>query len=510
MNDTKERVLIVDDSESRRYVIGVWLRRADYEIVEATTGHDALKIVETEAIDLVVLDVNLPDISGYVVCEQIKGDLRTASIPVLHISATATDSSQRSEGLRRGADGYLVEPIEREELLASVEALLRSAAAQRTAVRLAWRLRRLNDATLAVNEAASFEQLVATIASEACHLFDVAATAALIVDDVGVSALADENCKPELTLGTPEIVDQIRRSAGTRLAAELSGERGQSGILLLDVPEADEFNDGDETEVVLTQYARSATNAIKNMRSYDVERRIALTLQRSLLPGVLSKIPGLDVAVRYEASAEHAEVGGDFYELFPLDADRVAFAIGDVVGHSLEAATVMAELRTGIRSYILEGHSSSATIDRLNRLLGRFHPELTATVCCAIFNRRTGRCEITNAGHPPPLLISGNDVSFLPYGGALLGLDVPAAAPHVFTLRSNDVLVLYTDGLIERRDEAIDASMRRLAGAARALPRGDLDTFCDRLLRDAGPPTRTDDIALVALRPHDRPESALA
>lgn len=216
----------------------------------------------------------------------------------------------------------------------------------------------------------------------------------------------------------------------------------------------------DETTIVLTQFARAANIAIKNVRTYDIERRIALTLQKSLLPLSVPAILGIDVAVRYEASTEHAEVGGDFYELFTLDDDRVALAIGDIAGHSLEAAAVMAQLRTGIRSYMLEGHGPGATLARLNRLLLRFHRDVTATLCCGIFERRSGRCELANAGHPPALVIAGDgSASFLPFGGPLLGVDAPGVTPYAFTLAPVEVLVLFTDGLIERRNETIDESL---------------------------------------------------
>jgi serine phosphatase RsbU (regulator of sigma subunit)/DNA-binding response OmpR family regulator len=512
------RVLVADDSEGTRYVLSTWLRRAGLDVVEASTGEEALHVVATQPLDIVVLDVHLPDMSGYDVCRRIKEAPSSAAIPVLHVSATATAPSDRSEGLRRGADGYLVEPIEREELIASVEALLRGSAAQRTALRLARRLRRLNDATFAVNEAATLQQLVATIAAQACALFEATAVVAVVVDgDDALTAFARHGQEPQVAHVGARVVDALARSAAdgayagaaalaaivpvapdaSFTASPLDVGDGQRGLLLIEA-RSGEDGGGDETEVVLAQYARAAANAIKNVRSFDVERRIALTLQRSLLPDPPS-VAGLDVAVRYEASAEHAEVGGDFYELFPLGDDRVAFAIGDVVGHSLEAATVMAELRTGIRSYVLEGHGPSATLERLNRLLARFHPDVTATVCCAILDLRSGMCELANAGHVPPLLVTGDDVTFLPFGGTLLGIDAPLVAPYVFTLLPGDVLVLYTDGLVERRGEEIDAGLRRLAAAAQGGG-ASLDELCDRLLRQAGPTSRTDDIALVAIR----------
>jgi serine phosphatase RsbU (regulator of sigma subunit)/DNA-binding response OmpR family regulator len=496
------RILVVDDSESTRYVISTWLRREGYDVVEAVTGTEALNIAATEKIDMAVLDVNLPDMTGYAVCENIKANSQNA-VPVLHVSATAIGASDRSEGLRRGADGYLVEPVEREELLASVAALLRGAASERTARRLVRRLRQLNDASLAVNEARTLQQLVATIANQAYALFNAAAWVALHLDDVEVTASCDAS--GAVLAGSPHAELQERAASSEYAAVALDDGTRQGGLLAVRAFDTAEHRAiFDETMLVLLQFGRAASTAVKNMVFYDIERRIAVTLQQSLLPDGIPEIPGIEVAMRYRASAEHAEVGGDFYEIFSLGDERVAVAVGDVAGHSLEAAAIMAQLRTGFRAYMLEGHDPAATIERLNRMLQRFHPGVSATVCCAVYDSRTGECELANAGHPPALVVCGEGASFQPFGGTLLGI-APATKPaNRFTLEPGDVLLLYTDGLIERRRESIDQGLARLERSASAQSIGDLDAFCDRLLAEVGPDAPVDDIALVAIRRTER------
>ena len=106
------RILVIEDSESNRYVLSTWLRRAGHDVLEASTGEAGLELIASNPVDLTICDINLPDMTGYMVCEQIKRDPRTRDIPVLHVSSTATQPSDRSEGLRRGAEGYLVEPVE--------------------------------------------------------------------------------------------------------------------------------------------------------------------------------------------------------------------------------------------------------------------------------------------------------------------------------------------------------------------------------------------------------------
>jgi serine phosphatase RsbU (regulator of sigma subunit) len=260
-------------------------------------------------------------------------------------------------------------------------------------------------------------------------------------------------------------------------------------------------NAAEDSMLVLTQLAGAAATALRNIHTFNIERRIAITLQHSLLPDEIPTIPHVDIAARYRANAEHAEVGGDFYEVFYLDEDRVAIALGDVEGHSLEAASIMAQLRTAIRAYMLEGHSPTKTLERLNNLLQRFHSGTTATACCMIYKWKTGECEIGNAGHPPALLLTPEGVEFLPLGGGLLGVSSPTAFPHHMVLEPGNAMVLYTDGLIERRGESIDVGMSRLAATANQFNQ-DLDILCDRMLGDTESPQQADDIAIVALRRH--------
>ncbi len=492
------RVLVVDDAESNREW-ATWLRGAGHEVVRATSGSDALRIAAEEPVDLVVLDVDLPDMTAYEAGKRIKATA-PASVPVLHVSATV---------------------IEREELLASVETMLRSAVAQRTSHLLAFRLRRLNDATLAINEAATLEHLVTVIAEEASALFETSAMVTVATSEIGYVASVSNGGEAVLNATLPEAVDAFRRAARQHdlvsaqflepfapttaselyLAADLTKPGGHRGTLFIATSGPARARDtSDETHAVLEQFARAAASALRSMRSFDVERQIALALQHNLLPDRVPGIDGLDVSVRYRASAEHAEVGGDFYEIFTLGESSIVIAIGDVVGHSLEAAMVMAQLRTGIRSYMLEGHGPTAMLERLNNLLLRFHPDVTATVCCLVFDRTTQTCEIANAGHPPPLIANADGAEYIVTTGQLLGIEGEPAPTQLFVLRAGDVLLLYTDGLIERRRETIDDGLARLLNSA-LNNGGSLEAFCDRVLREAGPAKPTDDIAMVAIRP---------
>ena len=182
-------VLLVDDNETTRYVFGRWLSRAGFEVIEASTGAEALDILATTMPELAVLDVNLPDASGFDLLEHIKE--RDASVPVVHVSATFIETTDRSAGLQRGADAYLVEPVEREELLATVVALLRYSTARRAAERLSTQLTTLHAGSVDMHGASTVEELTAVSARTAARLLARRVALAVYAESTGTIALAE-------------------------------------------------------------------------------------------------------------------------------------------------------------------------------------------------------------------------------------------------------------------------------------------------------------------------------
>jgi serine phosphatase RsbU (regulator of sigma subunit) len=250
---------------------------------------------------------------------------------------------------------------------------------------------------------------------------------------------------------------------------------------------------------VLRQLAQAVAAAVEAQRSYDEEHRIAVTLQRSLLQSRLPDVAGLEFAVRYEPAGAQTEVGGDFYELTILDG-HLLVAIGDVAGHSLHAATVMAELRHAVRAYAVEGHPPGAVLELVNHFMRTVLPTESATLCLLTLEPATGRVRLASAGHLPPLLHSDGAVRFLAPRGPLLGITAPRPPDLEFELPPGGTLVLYTDGLIERRDADIDVGLAALADCASTVEPS-LDAFCQRLLVTlAGAGEQADDIAVVAVR----------
>jgi serine phosphatase RsbU (regulator of sigma subunit) len=250
---------------------------------------------------------------------------------------------------------------------------------------------------------------------------------------------------------------------------------------------------------VLRQLAQAVAAAVEAQRSYDEEHRIAVTLQRSLLQSRLPDVPGLELAVRYEPAGAQTEVGGDFYELTMIDG-KLLVAIGDVAGHSLHAATVMAELRHAVRAYAVEGHPPGAVLELVNQFMRTVLPTDSATLCLFTLEPDTGRVRMASAGHLPPLLRTDEGVRYLQPRGPLLGINAPRPADLEFVLPPGGTLVLYTDGLIERREADIDVGLTALAACAVEVEQS-LDAFCSRLLtRMAGAEQPADDIAVVAVR----------
>ncbi|OZM78292.1 fused response regulator/phosphatase [Pseudonocardia sp. MH-G8] len=507
-------VLVVDDNPASRYISGSWLRRHGYEVLEAGTGGGALGVLKNERVDLVVLDVGLPDMSGLDVCDHIKNDPSMMQ-PVIHLSATSIRGADRARGLNRGADAYLTEPVEPDELLATVHSVLRYYRARAAAEDLAVRLARLEHATHAMHAATGFDRLTAAIAAGASDIFDTRAMALVPAPDgQPLRALAGD--RPIGTTPPPaprQLLDDLTVHApqpGTPtvrrrlLPEEAPDGTGEWEALLLS-PRHDRSPLciavrlsplTDEQESLLIQLGRAAMLATDALRLHTEEHNLALTLQRSFLPSEPPRAEGLETAVRYVPAADNAEIGGDFYELIGLDADRTLIAIGDVAGHSIHAATVMVELRHALRAYAVDDDDPAEILRRLERMLARYHPSEFATLCLLLLDRSRNEVRIANAGHLPPLLVHDGGGEYLEVYGAMLGLGVPKRASSVHTLPPAWSIVLVTDGLIEAPSIDLDDSLEELRGAVC------LDTepeeLCTQLLERFD--RRSDDIALLVIR----------
>ncbi len=227
---------------------------------------------------------------------------------------------------------------------------------------------------------------------------------------------------------------------------------------------------------------------------------IAESLQRTLVLEEAPLLDNLDVHARYRP-AKGSQLGGDWWDVFTLPDGRVVLSVGDVAGHGVTAATAMAQVRTALRAYMIDGHSPAACVDRLDVLVQSLLPGQTATVVVLAIDPATGRVELANAGHPPPLLLRDGSCTVLPQAGRpLLGVAHGAARVDEIVLSGDDTLLVYTDGLVERRGVEIDLSIERLREAVADTDHSRaLDAWIDDLLT-AVPGTLDDDLTIVAIR----------
>ncbi|MFI7386178.1 SpoIIE family protein phosphatase [Streptomyces sp. NPDC049813] len=258
---------------------------------------------------------------------------------------------------------------------------------------------------------------------------------------------------------------------------------------------------------LLEDVTRRAGLALDNARLYERQRKVAETMQRHLLPQ-LPTVPGMAMRARYVPAPDASAVGGDWYDAFALADGAHALAIGDVVGHDLDAAAGMAQVRNMLRAFAWsQGQvAPSAVVTQLDEAIRHIVEASMATMILGRLVRgddTTWRLHWTNAGHPPPLLIhrDGRARYLTDAHGLLLGTGVTRARPDAVTvLPPHSTLLLYTDGLVESPHRSIDDGLERLRRHAASLARRPLDSFCDALLEEVRPDDNDDDVALLVLR----------
>ena len=264
---------------------------------------------------------------------------------------------------------------------------------------------------------------------------------------------------------------------------------------------------GQDDLAVLQMAAARAAPAIERARLFaelEHEHGVSMVLQRSLLPKRLAEVVGVRVAARYLPARE--EVGGDWYDVIELPRGRVGVVIGDVVGHGIAAAALMGRLRTALHSYAIEGHGPGRTLELVDRFVQSLNESAMATAAYAVFDTYTSVLQYATAGHLPPLVISGSDARVLEVTPAPpLGAFPYGRCPeHELSLGSGEMLLLYTDGLVERRGVALSTGIEALADAVRAArtpedacafafadlvpPEGLRDDAGDRLAPERGDP----------------------
>ena len=271
----------------------------------------------------------------------------------------------------------------------------------------------------------------------------------------------------------------------------VAGERFGFACLLFREPRA--FPD-DERELALA-FATTAAQALERARLFDEVRRAAETLQRSLLPGRLPSVSPFVVAARYRPATDVLAVGGDWYDVIELGQGCLGVSVGDVAGKGVDAAAVMGRLRTAMRAYAMEHHGPAEVLRLLTDYHERTRPDAFATVVYAVLDADAAEMRIASAGHLPPVVARAGAAAWLdiPIGPPLgVGGEPAAFQESTVDLHASDVVILFTDGVVERRTATIDSGVDRIREVALGH-------------RDA-PPSRLADLIIEAVPGIEAPD----
>ncbi|MET9441069.1 SpoIIE family protein phosphatase [Streptomyces sp. NPDC006610] len=625
------RVLVADDNADMREYLARLLTSSGYEVTAVTDGVAALRSIRRETPDLVVSDVMMPGLDGLELVARLRGDARTASVPVLLLSARAGQEAS-IEGLHAGADDYLVKPFAAAEFLARVRVNVELARLRTHHLR--WRtalIDSLQEAFFVCDESGSVVEVNSAFTDilgygpedlpyapvhpwwpdaaddpEARRLADdafaglmerprgsatvpvthrdghrlwVAVTHTWAQDPdtgrrVAVGTFRDVTAEHyavqrETALGA--LSTALSRSASVsealsgalaelktlwharRVVAavfahggvpvltstdadlrweELPAERREAladlrgrtlltpvadgtgaGVLLehpdgplalwIDLGERRPFTS--EDRVLLSLLAGHLAQGLVRAHQIDQQRETAIALQRAILGP--ARLPE-GFAVRYEPATRPLEVGGDWYDTVALPDGRIGIVVGDCVGRGLEAASVMGQLRSACRALMLQDRSPARTLMALDQFAASVPGALCTTVFCGVLDPSTGELTYSSAGHPPGVLALPDGANRLLDGGRSLPLAVrpgvqrPEAA---CVLPARATLLLYTDGLVERRRLPLHVGIDRAGEAVQEGRDASVDDLATKVMSRLAPAGGYDDDVALLLYRHPAP-----
>jgi serine phosphatase RsbU (regulator of sigma subunit)/anti-sigma regulatory factor (Ser/Thr protein kinase) len=323
-----------------------------------------------------------------------------------------------------------------------------------------------------------------------------------------------------MTTGEPVLVPRISEQMGHAIASQFEKRdirpliTGRSMLvvplkarnvvlgfmILLRHPERAEFNDMDR--VTGAELAARAGLVLDNARMYTYQESVAETLQDSMLPHIPPRMAGCDIATRYLPGTLLGRVGGDWFDSVKLPGARTAFVVGDVMGHGLNSAAMMGQLRTAVQTMAALDLPPAQLLRNLDDLAQRLGDTYLATCLYAVYDPIAGELHLANAGHIPPVIVRADgrsDLLDLPTGAPIGVGGVPFEAVRV-RVEPGDRLVMCTDGLVEMRGEDIGVGLATLCESA-AHPAASMDDACDTIIRALNTRGgRKDDVALLMAR----------
>ncbi|GLW91106.1 SpoIIE family protein phosphatase [Actinokineospora globicatena] len=622
-------VLVVDDNADMREYLGRLLVGAGYGVRMAVDGLDALESIRAAPPHLVVSDVMMPRLDGLALVAALRGDPRTAAVPVLLLSARA-GQEESIEGLRAGADDYLVKPFAAAELLARVRANVELARLRNHHAR--WRAALVDslqeaffvcdaDGTI-IEVNSAFADILGYGADGLPYLPPhpwwpdrdadpegnqraVDAFTSLMVGDKGVRPVVpvehrdghrlwisathnraqDPDTGHTVTVGTfRDVTDEhyaiqrdgalaalsVRLSGASDLPEALSGAleelkelwraprvlavvgsdnpvvtSTESGLAWSDLPDALRLTlagllvhptlapvtegagvgisldhpEGPmvlwlepggqrpfthQDELLLSLLAGHLAQGLSRAHQIDQQRETALALQRAIL-GPADLPPGF--VVRYEPAASPLEIGGDWYDTVPLPDGRIGVVVGDCVGRGLNAAAVMGQLRSACHALLLQNAGPARTLMALDDFAADVPGAICTTVFCGVLDPVTGTLTYSSAGHPPAILIQQADAVFLDQAAATpLAVQPPFQRPEtVCVLPPGATLLVYTDGLVERRRLAMSVGISQVVATMEQGRAELLDLLADQVMTRLAPEDGYDDDVAILLYRHPAP-----
>ena len=491
-------ILVVDDRDDSLRALCAVLEPLGQPIVSARSGDEALRHLLREQVAVILLDVNMPGLDGFGTAALIKGRERTRDIPIIFLTADR-DASERGHvqlGYSSGAVDFLVKPYDAWALVSKVSVFIEL---HRRTAQLRHRIEELQSSQAALSEAQRIARLAhfrvdvatgdITWSRSASRLFgrDVLTTDGSAPPFPFWNRLVD----PDPARDFDQVQEQWTSPDGSTftLVARVEFVRDRAGRVV-----SVSGTLQDITEQAETRRALALTTDLLQR-----EQETATLLQAALVPKVLPEAPGLDLAARYLPA--EVGVGGDWYDASIQPDGRLLLAIGDVAGHGVAAAKAMNEIRIASRAFSLNESSPSRILDKLNGFSRANQRSELVTALIVMLDPVTGEATLASAGHLPPIVAYNGQTHFVDMRVTPpLGVSVTQAEESELTLEPGATLLLYTDGLVERRRVSIDDRLEELADLLRAQSesaRDLVDQVVGRML-PAGPPS--DDVAVVAVK----------
>jgi DNA-binding response OmpR family regulator len=483
------RVLVADDNADMRAHLVRLLRDQGWAVEAVADGQAALASALREPPDLLLTDVMMPGLDGFELVRALRADPRTATLPVVVLSARAGEGAS-AEGLDVGADDYVVKPFVSSDLVARLRGTLRLARQRSAHVQ---QLGVLADAVALITSGRRLDDALRTVPEQVRVLLGARGVRVRVVGADAADELAYSAGLPDVPTGEDPRESEV-------LEVPVRGRRDRElGSLTVRLPVAQAMRP--ETRALLAPLSRVLAAVVEEGWHAQRDVTLAATLQAFLLPERLPELAGLELAAAYRPAEQEVQVGGDWYDVLPLPDGRVAISTGDVAGQGLTSALVMGQLRTAVRAYALEGRSPAEAVTALDDLVDRLPGASFATLFLGYLDVGTGVLTWCSAGHPPPALLPDDGPAHWIEGEVTPPLGAGSGLPPSSTstpVPAGARLVLYTDGLVEDRQGQLDDGMPALLRRLDASRERDAAGLVTAVL-DGSPTQRADDTAVLVV-----------